>query len=128
MGVRQLLTMGADRNMQTAHGCTPLTIATRYGHLAVVVELLADLHLNDELAATRYVNLTETDGVTALHRAAQGGYVAVCEQLILMRAAVDTQRSDTKRTALVLASRNGHSDVVNLLLQRWCQSKIESSS
>lgn len=124
MGVRQLLTMGADRSMQTAHGCTPLTIAARYGHLAVVVELLADLHLNDELAATRYVNLTETDSLTALHRAAQGGYVAVCEQLIVMRAAVDTQRSDTKRTALVMASRNGHSDVVNLLLQSGAQPEI----
>ena len=84
--VQKLLRMGADRHLQTSSGCTSLTIAAREGHSEVVKDLL---HLRpkegdeaaeaDEAAdeAAAYANQAEESDVTALMRAAQGGFVKV---------------------------------------------------
>ena len=84
--VQKLLRMGADRHLQTSSGCTSLTIAAREGHSEVVNDLL---HLRpkegdepagaDEAAdkAAAYTNQAEEGNVTALMRAAQGGFVKV---------------------------------------------------
>ena len=89
--VQKLLRMGADRHLQTSSGCTSLTIAAREGHSEVVNDLL---HLRpkeerpkeggeaaeaDEAAdeAAAYANQAEESDVTALMRAAQGGFVKV---------------------------------------------------
>ena len=85
--VQKLLWMGADRHLKTSTGCTSLTIAAREGHSEVVKDLL---HLRpkeggeaaeaDEAAAdaaAAYANQAEESDVTALMRAAQGGFVKV---------------------------------------------------
>ena len=64
-----------------------------------------------------YANAAEEKNVTALMRAAQGGFVEVSELLLKAKAEVDTVRSDTKRSALVAAARNGHTDVAVLLVE-----------
>jgi len=87
--VQRLLRMGADRHLQTSSGCTSLTIAAREGHSEVVKDLLhlrpkeggeaaeADEAAADEAAACKYANQAEESDVTALMRAAQGGFVKV---------------------------------------------------
>ena len=94
----------------TSSGCTSLTIAAREGHSEVVKDLL---HLRpsdgdeaaegaaedaaeggaeggEAAAACKYANQAEESDVTALMRAAQGGFVKVSELLLGAKAAVDT--------------------------------------
>ena len=89
--VQRLLQMGADRQLATSSGSTSLTIAARQGHSAVVKDLLqmVSSELEEEeaeaedggggaaAAAYAYANLAEGSNVTALMRAAQGGFVKV---------------------------------------------------
>ena len=47
------------------------------------------------------------------------------ELLLKAKAEVDTVRSDTRRTALIAAARNGHTAVVVLLLGRGARGDLE---
>ena len=122
--VQRLLLMGANRLLATSSGCTSLTIAAREGHSTIVKELLLQRTTEFEDAAEggdggeAYANQAEESDVTALMRAAQGGFVKVSELLLNAKALVDTVRTDTRRTALIAAARNGHTDVV-ILLMEW---------
>ena len=121
--VQRLLLMGADRLLATTSGCTSLTIAAREGHSTIVKELLLQRTTEFEDAAEggdggeAYANQAEESDVTALMRAAQGGFVKVSELLLHAKARVDTVRTDTRRTALIAAARNGHTAVVVLLME-----------
>ena len=63
------------------------------------------------------VNELDTNGLTALHIAAQHGYVAMSQLLLNKEAHIDT-RDVFKRTALHVAVKGGHLAVVRLLLDR----------
>ena len=79
-------------------------MAAEEGHAEVVNTLL----LQASSIASELVNLTEEKNVTALMRASQNGFELAARILLDHKADVDVQRDDTRRTALVLASRNGH--------------------
>lgn len=70
------------------------------------------------------------DGQTALHQAAQGGYVKAATVLLRYRAIVDTVTLEGL-TALHLAARGGHRPLVHLLLKSsanpGCQSQLEGT-
>ena len=131
--VELLLKDNADVNAQEEDGFTALMVASENGHTQVV-ELLLKEHAD--------INLQTSDGVTALMLASQNGHHKVIELLLkqhininhqgkdgvlasqdghqkpieLLHPNINNQEKDGW-TALMLASRNGHFQVVELLLK-----------
>lgn len=88
------------------------------GNLTVAAELLQ---------AGADVNLAEPDvGVTPLVGAANAGHLDICKYLIRKEADVNTLVSDgTGRTALHAASQMGFASVVQLLLEKKADPRVE---
>lgn len=94
---------------------TPLSSASRSGHLEVVRVLLqygADTGSNDERKST------------PLHRASEGGHLAVARVLIKHGAKAGTQDVD-KSTPLHGASQGGHLDVCQVLLDEGADARAQ---
>lgn len=109
----------ADPNCRTAEDETPLHFAAQHGHLTALIELLA--HGADP-------NIVNVRDETPLDLAAQYGRLKVVQ--ILIRAhnelllPLKATSTPLYHTALHLASRNGHCDVVELLLAAGCNVNI----
>jgi Ankyrin repeats (3 copies)/Ankyrin repeat len=105
--VKQLLEKGADVNIATSDGRTPLHEASRIGNVEVVKLLL-------EKGAD--VNTAKNDGSTPLHEASRGDNVEVVK--LLLERGADIEAKDTKYgdTPLLWAVTNGHEAVVTILL------------
>lgn len=109
----------ADANNRTAEDETPLHFASQHGHLTALIELLANggdpniMNIRDE---------------TPLDLAAQYGRLQIVQ--ILIRAhnelllPLKATKTPIQHTALHLASRNGHRDIVELLLAAGCNVNI----
>lgn len=108
-------TLPADPNGRTAEDETPLHFAAQHGHLTALIELLA--HGADP-------NIVNVRDETPLDLAAQYGRLQVVQ--ILIRAhnelllSLKATATPIHHTALHLASRNGHRDIVELLLAAGC--------
>eukprot|EP01104_Vermistella_antarctica_P020786 TRINITY_DN904_c0_g2_i1.p1 TRINITY_DN904_c0_g2~~TRINITY_DN904_c0_g2_i1.p1 ORF type:complete len:191 (-),score=35.76 TRINITY_DN904_c0_g2_i1:95-667(-) len=90
---RVLLDRGADANAVTLAGhSTPLQRAAFVGHLEVVVLLTS---------RGACVDAADTDGMTALHKAVQGGHVSVAAELL--------SRCENKAGALACRDARGRS-------------------
>jgi ankyrin repeat protein len=105
---------------------TPVFIATQHGQLELVT-LLASFGAD--------VNIPTNDGTTPLFSAAARGHDRVAAALVSLGAAVDTRRTDAqwtrhligefdldpaeegRWTPLMIAARNGHLEVVKVLLK-----------
>jgi ankyrin repeat protein len=99
------------RATSTSGGCTPLMLATRYGHDESVAELIGDAA--DSAAAE--VNRGDDSGWRALHRAASAGHGAVLHRLI--KHGADLDATDKKGTsALLAAARSGQPKAVATLV------------
>ena len=110
--VHCLLEKHADPLPKTDEGgCTALTMAVLEGHKAVVKTLL---HVQKNLEMVKH---TEEDGSSALLRACQNGYHDVAQLLIEKKSEVNIQRTDTKRTPLIMAARAGSKRCVETLLE-----------
>lgn len=112
-------TLPADPNCRTAEDETPLHFAAQHGHLTAIIELLA--HGGDP-------NIVNVRDETPMDLAAQYGRLQVVQilirahnELLLPLKATSTPQY---HTALHLASRNGHRDVVELLLAAGCNVNI----
>lgn len=109
----------ADPNCRTAEDETPLHFAAQHGHLTALIELLA--HGGDP-------NIVNVRDETPLDLAAQYGRLQVVQ--ILIRAhnelllPLKATSTPLYHTALHLASRNGHRDIVELLLAAGCNVNI----
>ena len=103
-----LLNKGADPNITTKDGWTPLMIASENGH-GDVVELLIENNVP--------VNTQSTDGTTAIFIASQNGHSSVVSTLLDKGADPNVTTNDGG-TPLIIASQNGHGDVVELLLKK----------
>ena len=89
-------------------GVTPLLMATQKGNPGVV-ELL--------LRADARVNVAFADGTAPLHVAVNNGDFDVAEVLLRSPEIRVNQRTETLMTALAVACRHGHKELVRLLLE-----------
>lgn len=112
-------TLPADPNTRTAEDETPLHFAAQHGHLTALIELLA--HGADP-------NIVNIRDETPLDLAAQYGRLQVVQILIRahneMLLSLKVTKTPIHHTALHLASRNGHRDIVELLLAAGCNVNI----
>jgi len=111
--VRALLGANADPNIADYAGSTPLMQASYCGHSAVVSALI-----EAKPGATLSVNHADIGGWTALMRACSENHVDCVRVLVAERARTDvTMRDGDGETALDIARRHGHHEIVQLLEQ-----------
>lgn len=103
--VSLLLQHGADPNIVTRNGETPLLIASYQGNPGVV-HLLLSAGARVDARESRY-------GFTALTTAAKEGHVEVVR--LLLEAGADVNDKTDGRTALTFARQYKHPEVVRLL-------------
>ena len=105
-----LIGIGADVNARTNNTGTPLMIAAEKGHINAVTSLV-------ECGAN--VDLQDKDGQTALHHAMQSPQASICEVLsCLIKNGADVNAHTFHiETPLMLASRDGHVNVVTFLIK-----------
>ena len=96
-------------------GVTPLLIATQKGNPGVV-ELL--------LRADARVNVAFADGTAPLHVAVNNGNFDVAEVLLRSPEIRVNQRTETLVTALAVACRHGHKELVRLLLENGADANL----
>jgi ankyrin repeat protein len=109
--VRIILDLCLHAGINGSNIDTPLCIAARNGHEAVVKLLLekgAELEAKDR------------DSRTPLSWAAENGYGAVVKLLLEKGAELEAESRDS-RTPLSWAARNGHEAVVKLLLEKGAE-------
>jgi hypothetical protein len=87
-------------------GATPLIVAARAGHMAIVDVLLSSGATSDA---------RDSEGATALIEAAYFGRTAVVERLLAAGADANASASDGD-SALISAARGGHEDIARLLV------------
>ncbi|KAL5084612.1 hypothetical protein Trisim1_011613 [Trichoderma cf. simile WF8] len=139
--VKILLSRGSNVNVTDSNGKTALAFATQSGH-ATTAELLlqngADMTLLDNIAGwpvlfhAAYlgsmdifralltqgadINFTSRNGYDVLLSAAEGGQTSVIKVLLEHGIDVSSSRPKKAGTPLGMAIRNGHYEVVELLL------------
>ena len=99
---------------------TALHIAARKGQSAAVEALLLGQPTSENGRSgvnNADPNQGRKDGKTALHMAAEQGELDICRQLIGAGALLDPLMQVTGITPLMLATQNGHSDTVKLLIE-----------
>jgi ankyrin repeat protein len=95
-------------------GATPLQLAARNGHAAIVRFLLQRKADPD--------SKNSKSPVTAIHHAAEYGHMSVVECLLEFKAS-RTLRDGNGRTPLHLAAQQGHCEVIHRLLEKNSQSR-----
>lgn len=119
--VRELLAYRANVNAANNEGNTPLIYAARYNHLDTVLALInAPLTMQYRLD----INMQNKKGETALYWAAAKGYAPIVRALL----AYDTNKTlktTAGLTALDIATKNKHKDVIKLLNMNLNQLKDE---
>ena len=104
--IRRMINAGADVNAKDKYGWTPLSCASRNGHLDVVIALMG---------AGADLNAKTNDGSTLLHFASYNGHTDIVTALINIGADINAKATDGD-TPLLLASWNGHTDVAIALI------------
>ena len=99
----------APVNGSLSDGLTPLMIASQYGYLEIVKELLI---------AGVDPNASRTDGATALLWASLQGYFEVVQELLKAGANPNAATIEVGETSLIYSSRNGYLDIAHELLVR----------
>ena len=146
--VEVLLEKGANPNIHSNKGCTPLMLASQNGHLRITELLLkrnADPNAHDIKGLTPLMlasqsgnlslvelllkkkadpNAHDIEGLTPLMLASQNGNLLLVE-LLLKEKAVPNAHSNEGWTPLLLASKNCHSNVVVMLLQYKANPHVE---
>jgi ankyrin repeat protein len=117
--VERLIAAGADPNaFEGTVNRTPLQFAACYGHVAVIVALLA---------AGAHVDGPSCDGDAPLVWAALNGHAAAADALLAAGADANHSNIDSD-TALHRASRNGELRVACVLLEAGARVDVRDSS
>ena len=80
--MRAYLKQGAEPDFKSTRGATPLFIASRNGHLAIVKHLLEECRHHDGESWSIDIDARDDSGTTPLMAAAQGGHVDVAKLLV----------------------------------------------
>lgn len=113
--VRRLLARGANPNMKTGDGLTPLMAAAHNGHLAVVQALLA---------RRANINASSDDGNTALIWASHNGHLPIVRTLVVKGARIN-MKDNNGTTALMEAAHHGFTSIGSFLLARGADVFVE---
>jgi ankyrin repeat protein len=108
--VSQLITARCNVDLAMANGSTPLLVAAREGHTAIVSQLIT---------ARCNVDIAKTDGTTPLFITGKQGHVTVVVHLIEARCNVNLARTDGV-TPFLMATAKGHRSVVKKLIDTRC--------
>lgn len=108
-GVRVLLEGGADPNLPSGTGVTPLSLAALHGN-PDMVRLLLDAGADP--------NTLERTGEPVLLEAARSGVPDSVMALVGHGARVDARDNHYGQTALMVAAREGHVEIVDYLLRQ----------
>ncbi|XP_072301374.1 uncharacterized protein ankrd50l [Eucyclogobius newberryi] len=111
-----LLKHGADPLVSDKQGQTPLTLASRQGHVQVLKVLLDWAKKQENETAARMMEQVDVEGWTALRSGAWGGHIEAVRLLLDARADVDGCDGEG-RTALRAAAWGGHEEIVRILLE-----------
>ncbi|CAN0496571.1 unnamed protein product, partial [Ectocarpus sp. 12 AP-2014] len=114
--VEFLLKHQAGVDVTSKIGHSPLHLACRFGHLPVVLLLLAE---GAEL------NARDADGNSPLHKAASNGKAQLCREMVKRGADIDG-RNKTEYTPLHWACFKGHKAAAEQLLK--CGANIDATS
>jgi ankyrin repeat protein len=101
---------GADVNIETRMGATPLIIAAQGGHLDAVICLGKDFGANADTAML--------DGTTPLHMAALNGHLDVVQFLVEELGADVNQATQDGCTVLGAASAGKHKSIAAYLIKK----------
>lgn len=104
---RLLVQAGADVSGKTRYGITPLYLAVTNGNLPMIDMLLE---------AGADANATDDTGETMLMAAVRGGSAEAVEALLQRGAVVDASEPHYRQTALMIAVREDHPDIVQVLI------------
>ena len=119
--IKALLHAGADANVRTHNGSTPLLIAVARKQTAAALALL-----NDK-AAVAGINLAHTDGDArkrnAFHVAVERGDVEVVSRMADLGAFVNAADA-SGMTALMIAAENTDKEMMSLLLQKGADPRL----
>ena len=115
----KLISAGAKVNTAGDYGETPLTLALANGDTALAQKLLK---------AGADPKITRWNGETALMIAAGVGSVEEVRMLLDAGADVNGAEPKTQQNALMWAAAEGHTAVVDLLLQRGANAKAATKS
>jgi len=99
-----LLSNGADPNIESVEGATPIMNAVQSNqkeHLKILIENKAD------------VNRQDKRGFTALHRAAEMGHIEIVKELLQNGAKKEIEAEG--HTALSLAKARNNNDIIEML-------------
>ena len=113
--VQLLLERGANPNIQSAIGRTPLMSSSYQGYIGIMVTLLE--HGAD-------INIQDIYGRTALMEASYQGRVDIMNLLLKFGAQIDAQNVDGE-TSLIIGSDRGHIAVVSALLEHGADPNIQ---
>jgi hypothetical protein len=105
-----LLQRGANPRLLNISGHTPLLLASDHGHVGAAAALL------DDARGATTLETPNKESNTPLHIAAYEGHVTVAA-LLVQRGANISLKTRGGRTAIQLAARRGHRDVVRLLVE-----------
>uniref|UniRef100_A0A8B9FNG7 Ankyrin repeat and death domain containing 1B n=1 Tax=Amazona collaria TaxID=241587 RepID=A0A8B9FNG7_9PSIT len=109
--MRKLVKAGADQKAKNEEGMNVLHFAAQNNSVKIVDYVLQDLHLND-------LNKPDRRGKKPFLLASEKGHVDMIHNLITLKL-FTSEKDKEGNTALHLAAKYGHSEVVKILLKQW---------
>jgi ankyrin repeat protein len=129
--IELLIKHNSDINFQDIHGKTPLhwaSISQNEEVATILIKANANLEVKDKYGRTPlYNNLRDEYGRSILYQACELGDLDTAKLLIDSGVDIDEQEKRCMDSPLHIASRNGHIEIVSLLINSGAKINIENS-